>query len=634
MSCLAATISTAQTLQEICTDSALSKELAMSGTFCPVPKYGTAFWKDSLSASMRKSYVDMALEYKDFKWESIDPILFSQFRKIGDRTNYEQFIFRKRNALAILAMAEIAEGKGRFMPDVLKGIQSVCEETWWGIPAHYPKPVPIESVQSLDLFNAEAGSMMAWIYYALGDQIAAFSPLLKERLRDEIKRRILDPALEHRSWWYSAGMNWNPWICSNWLTCALLVEPERERQIKAVELIAKSLDGFVSKYPADGGCDEGPGYWDRATGSLLDCLVLLHKATNGMTDKAVTEKVRNMVDFLAKMNINNHYFVNVADAPPSRILNPHWMPGALLVKSRDLQSLCNIGARANNYLENPASIYDADCVLGRELLTLCVLNEFHPQDAGDALPFSCWLPSVQVVTARSRADSPEGLFFAAKGGHNAESHNHNDVGEFIVYANGKPLLIDPGNATYTSKSFNKERYTQWNVQSGYHNVPKINSTDQHDGKAFKARDVKSDISASRVHFELDIAGAYPQTAGIDRWKRSFDFVRGKSVTVTERYQFKTAPSAPTEIMLMTVAKPRMENGKIVLDADGDAYEISFAPSKLSASIEEIPLDDKVVSDNWNTSSLYRIHLRLLSDALKGKVTYSLSQRKGSVVVGD
>lgn len=621
----ACTIASDLTLQEICTDSALNKRLSLPGAFHPIPKCGTTYWQDSLPASMRKSYVDNALKYKDFKWESIDPVLFSQFRKIGNRTNYEQFIFRKRTALASLAMAEIAEGKGRFLPDVLKGLQSMCEETWWGIPAHYPKSVPVEDVQAQDLFNAEAGGLMAWIYYALGDQIDNFSPLLKERMQHEVERRILTPLLEHRSWWYAAGMNWNPWICSNWLTCALLVERDRKCQIEAVRLIVKSLDGFISQYPDDGGCDEGHGYWDRATGSLLDCLVLLHKATKGMTDNAITSKVRNMVDFLGKMNINNHYFVNVADAPPSRALNPHWMPGALLSGSCSLQALCNIGALDNDYLNNPAALFSTDCVLGRELMTLDVLDKFHPQANHDVLAYTSWLPSIQITAARSHQGSSDGLYFAAKGGHNAESHNHNDVGEFIVYANGKPLLIDPGNATYTSKSFNNERYTQWNVQSGFHNVPKINGTEQHEGKSFMARNVKNAISAGRVHFELDIAEAYPQEAGIEKWKRSIDFWRGKSIQVTERYQFGSMPSAPTEIMLMAIARPWIENDRILFNIDNEVYEIKYSPLKLSAAVEEIPLKDSVVINNWEASSLYRIHLRLKSNAMKGKVTYAISK---------
>ena len=43
----------------------------------------------------------------------------------------------------------------------------------------------------------------------------------------------------------------------------------------AVHKILRSLDNFIDPYHDDGGCDEGPGYWSRAGGSLFDCLELL-----------------------------------------------------------------------------------------------------------------------------------------------------------------------------------------------------------------------------------------------------------------------------------------------------------------------------------------------------------------------
>ena len=77
------------------------------------------------------------------------------------------------------------------------------------------------------------------------------------------------------------------------------------------------------------------------------------------------------------------------------------------------------------------------------------------------------------MAARSKDGSAEGLYLAAQGGHNAESHNHNDVGNFIVYADGQPAIIDVGVETYTAKTFSSQRYEIWTMQSAYHNLPSI-----------------------------------------------------------------------------------------------------------------------------------------------------------------
>jgi hypothetical protein len=67
-------------------------------------------------------------------------------------------------------------------------------------------------------------------------------------------------------------------------------------------------------------------------------------------------------------------------------------------------------------------------------------------------------------------------FIASHGGNNAESHNHNDVGDFIIYADGAPVIIDAGKGTYMAITFSKNRYTLWYNTSPYHNVPLVNGT--------------------------------------------------------------------------------------------------------------------------------------------------------------
>jgi hypothetical protein len=70
-------------------------------------------------------------------------------------------------------------------------------------------------------------------------------------------------------------MNWNPWICSNWLACVLICEKDESRKAEAIAQIENATRTFIDAYPEDGGCDEGPGYWDRAAASMFEVLRLL-----------------------------------------------------------------------------------------------------------------------------------------------------------------------------------------------------------------------------------------------------------------------------------------------------------------------------------------------------------------------
>jgi hypothetical protein len=86
------------------------------------------------------------------------------------------------------------------------------------------------------------------------------------------------------------------------------------------------------------------------------------------------------------------------------------------------------------------------------------LRDLLEMDARPPLLRDVWFDELQVMAAREQAGSAAGFYVSAKGGHNDESHNHNDVGSFVVYLDGKPLLVDPGVETYNIKTFSPQRY--------------------------------------------------------------------------------------------------------------------------------------------------------------------------------
>ncbi len=90
------------------------------------------------------------------------------------------------------------------------------------------------------------------------------------------------------------------------------------------------------------------------------------------------------------------------------------------------------------------------------------------------LPRHRWRPYPQAPDRGSSL----GWYLAAKGRYNAESHNHNDVGSFIVAVGGQPLLIDVGVETYTKNTFSAARYDIWTMQSEYHNLPVVDGQGQ------------------------------------------------------------------------------------------------------------------------------------------------------------
>jgi len=450
-------------------------------------------------------------------------------------------------------------------------------------------------------------AQLAWIHYLLGPQLDEVSPLVTQRIRLEAQRRVLTPCLERDDFWWMGYCerrvnNWNPWCNSNWLAAALLLEEDPERRAAAVARIADSLDRFIDPYPADGGCDEGPGYWGRAGASLYDCLELLHSATDGRVDVYGEPLIRNIGQYIYRVQIADRYYVNFADAP-ALVETP---PGVVYGygKRIDDRQMMQLGAWALHHQKTAAR--GAGYSLTRELPLLFALEEMQTCSPTAPLPRDTWLPGIQVMTARDRDGSCQGLYLAAKGGHNAESHNHNDVGHFVAYVDGRPALVDVGVEVYSAKTFSADRYDIWTMQSAYHGLPTVDGVMQAPGHQFAARDVKYSVDDAGACLEMDLAPAYPEEADMVTWKRTIRLVRGQAVALRDEFELRRAP-ASLELSLMTPCDVEVGNGQLVLrprelsPGRRSAGAVIEVPEGFDTRVDERTIDDAKLSAAWGDS---------------------------------
>ena len=93
-----------------------------------MPRATSTYWRNSVPEAMRQSYISYGAQYIGQPWATISDSIFGEFRRNGNRTHYEQLCFQKRTQLAAVAMAEIIEGKGRFIPDLKAGLDNLLAE--------------------------------------------------------------------------------------------------------------------------------------------------------------------------------------------------------------------------------------------------------------------------------------------------------------------------------------------------------------------------------------------------------------------------------------------------------------------------------------------------------------------------
>src|SRR5262249_42465304 len=157
-----------------------------------------------------------------------------------------------------------------------------------------------------------------------------------------------------------------------------------------------------------------------------------------------------MGHFICDAHVTGDWVLNFGDGSARARPNPA-LVYRLGLRTHD-QAMIAFGAWLAHRERSPASVV-RNGNLGRQLPAIFCCDELLRAGAAEPLPRDIFLPELQMAVARDAVGSTDGFYFGIKGHHNAESHNHNDVGSFMLFHDGEPLLIDVGVETYTVKTF-------------------------------------------------------------------------------------------------------------------------------------------------------------------------------------
>lgn len=397
--------------------------------------------------------------------------------------------------------------------------------------------------------------------------------------------------------------NWNPWCNSNILLTVCCVFREDDIRYRMIEKIVKSLDIFLSQYPEDGSCDEGTSYWFKAGGKLINALEILNSASENKLNIKNIKKAENIGKFILNTRLCGNYYLNFADGS-AQIAEPNvytiYGMGELFGNERFFEE----GKFLHRYLQNP--MIREYSVSAWEAIR-CFRYYSEVSTGGEAVNTdkSLWMDGTQTMISRMSTNMDNGLILAVKGGTNGDSHNHNDIGNFIVYNNGKPVIIDAGVGTYTRDTFNDRRYTIWTMQSLYHNLPVINRKGEHEGGQYTAENVYHSFSDTRDILGLSLKNAYEASCGIIEWNRTAELKRDiKKIVITDAFELENSGSI--EFILMLCQKPEINGGSITVS--GCQIDV-LCKDKTEIICEDMKMDDKKLHDEWG-DYLYRVHIKI------------------------
>src|SRR5215213_2697077 len=393
--------------------------------------------------------------------------LYRLFARNGDRKGYETPYFLKRSNLAGAALRlflGVEEAHAPALTDAVHDhLWSICEESTWVLPAH--------EHDSIDLFAAETGFVLAETLHLLGDRLDAE---VRARVRQEIERRIFEPYLHlYRSLhWYQGHHNWNG-VCNSAVAATfLLLEPEPGRVARAIKLALDGLRVFLdTAFEADGSSTEGVAYWHYGLINFVALAEMLRARSGGAIDLLTSDHMRRVAAYPAKMQLSGAWFASFSDCDETLSFNPGII--ARLAERTGEHTLLNVLA--------PPATPGGDWRLTMMLRNMLWWDGNPPDSAGvgDAL-----LPAAGIARLVSATAAGMPIMLAIKAGHNAENHNQNDIGSFILHIDGENLLTDPGRGLYSRDYFSTRRYENIFANCYGHSVPRMGGTLQGTGPDF------------------------------------------------------------------------------------------------------------------------------------------------------
>ena len=492
----------------------------------PIPRYGDEErWREIMANSMLLPSLQECRTGLDRELEKpltfVPASLYLNYGRTGSRSPHDGIIMSRRNRLLAFATGECMEGEGRFMDAIMDHVWAICEESSWVIPAHSKTSLPeYTDLPWVDLFSAETGRVLAEAAYMIGRRMDEHDPMIRQRILYEIDRRCWQPYIERDDFWWLFAVgrahvnNWTAVCNCGVVGSAILAMDDTSTLARMIEKCLRSMNDFLRCFDAEGGCDEGPGYWGYGVSNYVWLSYLLEMRTEGKLSLLDTPEMAGIAMFPQRTTLSGRNVVNFSDSSPQVGFQP-----SLLFYLSERLGIPQVGGFAQyQYDLSPRS-------LGRYGVRDLAWMPKEPHSGAWEREAHVYFSGQQWMISRADGEDENSLILAAKGGNNGENHNQNDVGNFIVHCGGESLIVDLGSGTYTKDYFGGTRYKKLVNSSWGHNVPLINNCQQPPGSKYAAEVIEHSSSEAEDVLELELQGAYAPEVKLGSLRRRMSLNR-------------------------------------------------------------------------------------------------------------
>ena len=526
---------------------------------------------------------------------------FNLFFKTGNRLIYEKAYFRRRKYLTVYGILAVYRRKQEDIDRITEIISAVCEEQFWALPAHVDAKKRDEL--TIDLFATETAQTLSEIVFLLYNKLPKTTV---EKVFREIKRRVLVPFLSSTvpySWWETDRCNWSA-VCGGSIGMTAIYMnrmkqfSDDEKEV-CIQRACNALDCYLSGMEEDGACTEGLGYYSYGMSYYTAFAELLYQDSNETIDLMKKPKCENIAAFQQKCYFGGGISVSFSDGSSKEPFLPglttylaHCFPQ---VEAPDYALARGLeGDACYRWLTNERNIrwtieYDKQfqnrdvCDSLGKILASDFGGEKRVEEKRESKGMTCYLlPSAQWMICKD----VNGNGFAAKGGHNDENHNHNDVGHFLCVYDGEMLLTDLGAGEYTKDYFGDKRYQILCNRSMGHSVPIINGLEQESGRDHGATDFS--WNKEKKELTLFFGAAYPKDCVKDVVRRiHIEECEELSLHVTDTFYLSENTQEIVE-NLVTIYEPVVDKNTVLIKGTRGECIIEVKGMKPKTFIQVIP----------------------------------------------
>jgi len=544
--------------------------------------------------------------------------LFLDYSRTGNRSRCQRILSQRQGRYPLLVLAECIENRGRFLPAIEESIRACCTDKTWVLPAHDRSLRNFRGeTTEIDLRVANEAWNLATVDYWLGDKL---SPAVRKLIDDELERRVFtsfESTLKTgtpRSWWIKGTNNWNAVCLAGVVGSAVTKIESPQRRAVFIAAAEHYVENFRRGFTADGYCSEGVGYWNYGFGHYVLLSEAIHQATGGKLDLLAGERIERMARFAPRMEIVSGIYPAFADCSPAS------QPDTALVaflSRRYGMGLLDVEKAGLGLKIGPTNrLFELGlCGFENSASTIAPVDGKPMTDSPRE-----WFPDGGAYIGRMPPGGKRPFGVAVKGGNNAEHHNHNDVGTYLVALGKAVPLVDPGAEVYTSRTFSGKRYVSGVLNSFGHPVPRVAGKLQRTGRSAHGEILKTEFTDAADTLAFDIRSAY-DVKELKTLVRTFVFSReGQgSLTVTDEVEFAAPQTFETALVTFSNWK-QLEPGRLRFGDGDEAVDVTITTDAGKFKIDSVTIDEDV----RHHSKPVRVGITLAEPVTKATVTVKIT----------